>query len=146
MAKAKPPKSVDDAPIPALELTPAQWIRSVRTYLQISIDIARSEIARLSNELARTDQLPLHTLSGSARCFSLAAELQVAIDIIDRLDAGESLVLIHEDIRRKALKGARSNYSSTNPIYNFVDSCKTEALAEFEDYLAHVAKKLMEQS
>ncbi|HSX23334.1 MAG TPA: hypothetical protein VLE97_11225 [Gaiellaceae bacterium] len=140
MAKAKTTKP-DATPIPD-DPTPEERLHTIRSILRHKIDTSGAVIASLSKDLADPDRRPLETLAWSSRAFEAAGVLQVAQEISQRLDTGESIVDVHANIQREALRSARSASSSTSLASNFAATCRTMALAEFEELLRYDAKKL----
>jgi len=141
MAKSKT-KPTNEAATPVADPTPEERLATVRSILRHKIETSRAITITLGNDLAAPDRRPLEILAWSARAFEAAGVLEVALDIAQRLDTGESIVDVHESLRREALRGARSFPSSTSPASNFAASCKTSALAEFEELLRYDAKLL----
>jgi hypothetical protein len=124
------------------EPTAEERLHTIRSILRHKIDTSKAVIASLSADLANPDRAPLDTLAWSSRAFEAAGVLQVAHEISQRLDTGESIVDIHAGLQREALRCARSQPSSTSPASNFAAACRTSALAEFEDLLRYDAMKL----
>ena len=135
MAKPKTEGPVADEP------SPAERLHTLRAILRHKIETSRAIVASLAKDLADPDRRPLEVLSWSARAFEAAAVLQVGLEISQRLDTGESIADVHAGLSREALRGARSGSSSTSPASNFAASCRTSALAEFEDLLRYDAIK-----
>jgi hypothetical protein len=129
-------------PTPAVEPTPAERLHTLRSILNHKIESSRTIIASFAKDLADSSRLPLEVLSWSARAFEAAATLQVGLEISQRVDTGESIVDIHTNLMREALRGARSGASSsTSPASNYATACRISALAEFEELLRYDALK-----
>jgi hypothetical protein len=141
MAKSKPAPPQVAA---VRKLTPAERLQALRDLLRSKIETSRVVVDALAKDLTNPDRFPLEVLSWSARAFEAAAVLQVAQEILACLDAGESVVDIHLGLQREALRGARGGSSSTLPPSNFAVTCRTAALAEFEDFLRYDATKAAE--
>jgi len=140
MAKTTKPQPAAPAPAPE-EPTPAERLHTLRSILRHKIETSRAIVASLAKDLADPDRRPLEILSWSARAFEAAGVLQVALEISDRLDTGESIADVHANLLREALRGARSGSSSTSAASNLAAACRVSALAEFEDLLRYDALK-----
>lgn len=141
-SKTKPAPETVATAAAADEPTPEERMHTLRSILRHKIDSSRAVIDALAKDLADPDRRPLEVLSWSARHFEAAATLQVALDISQRLDTGESVADVHLGLLREALRGAKSQPSSTSPASNFAAACRTSALAEFEELLRYDAKKM----
>jgi hypothetical protein len=140
MTSAKSKTTNKSAPV-VDEPTSAERLHTLRSILRHKIETSLAIVAATANDLANPDKRPLEILSWSARVFEAAGVLQVALEVSARLDTGESIVDIHANLQREALRGARSQPSSTSPASNFAAACRTSALAEFEELLRYDALK-----
>jgi hypothetical protein len=138
MAKSKPAPPQDTV---ARKLTPTERLDALHCFLRSKIETSRAVVDTLAKDLADPERRPLEVLSWSARAFEAAAMFQIALAICERLDAGESIADVHAWLGHEALRGARSGSSSTSPTSNFAVTCRTAALAEFEDFLRYDATK-----
>jgi len=137
---AKPKTKTDEAP--AAELTAEDRLYDLRATLRFEIKEAQTIISALSQELADPDREAIEVLGWSTRAFEAAATLQVAKEVSARLDAGESIVDVHESLVRAVLSGARSGSSSTSAVNNYCKASTVSAFAKFEELMRYAAKKL----
>jgi hypothetical protein len=136
---AKPKTKTDDAPV---ELTAADRLYDLRTQLRYEIKTAETVVAALAQELGDPTREPIEVLGWSTRAFEAAANLQVAKEVLARLDTGESIVDVHASMVSAVLSGARSGSSSTSAVNNYTAACKVAAFAKFEEMMRYSAKKL----
>lgn len=134
---AKPKIKTPAETTQAAEPTAEERLHTLKSILRHKIETSREIIDALAKDLADPDRRALDVLSWSARSFEAAGTLEVALEITQRLDTGESIVDIYANLQREALRGARSFPSSTSPASNFAAMCRTSALAEFEELLRY---------